>query len=111
MGLFNRFRRRVKETVDASDAEGMLADEGSDEANAALQAREAVRNNLQRLNRSPPATTIGTTQRTTLSLRLRRTGTSLKTTGNCPRKRRHPPLHPWLNPVGKHRWRRRSSFA
>ena len=42
MGLFNRFRRRVKETVDASDAEGMLADEGSDEANAALQAREAV---------------------------------------------------------------------
>ncbi|MEC7723391.1 MAG: hypothetical protein VYB36_05730, partial [Candidatus Thermoplasmatota archaeon] len=42
MGLFNRFRRRVKETVDASDAEGMLAEEGSDEANAALQAREAV---------------------------------------------------------------------
>ena len=41
MGLFNRFRRRVKETVDASDAEGMLAEEGSDEAEAALRAREA----------------------------------------------------------------------
>ena len=43
MGLFDRFRRRVKETVDASDAEGMLADEGSEEANAALQAREVAR--------------------------------------------------------------------
>ena len=42
MGLFNRFRRRVKETVDASDAEGMLADEGSEEAEAALREREAV---------------------------------------------------------------------
>ena len=42
MGLFDRFRRRVKETVDASDAEGMLADEGSEEANAALEAREAA---------------------------------------------------------------------
>ena len=42
MGLFDRFRRRVKETVDASDAEGMLADEGSEEAYAALQAREAA---------------------------------------------------------------------
>ena len=42
MGLFDRFRRRVKETVDASDADGMLADEGSEEAYAALQAREAA---------------------------------------------------------------------
>ena len=42
MGLFDRFRRRVKETVDASDAEGMLADEGSEEAYAAIQAREAA---------------------------------------------------------------------
>ena len=42
MGLFNRFRRRVKETVDASDAEGMLAEDGSDEAQAALRAREAA---------------------------------------------------------------------
>lgn len=40
MGLFDRFRRRVKETVDASDAEGMLAEDGSDEAMAALKARE-----------------------------------------------------------------------
>lgn len=40
MGLFNRFRRRVKETVDASDAEGMLAEDGSEEAKAALLARE-----------------------------------------------------------------------
>ena len=52
MGLFNRFRRRVKETVDASDAEGMLADEGSDEANAALQAREAA----QEQSATPPPT-------------------------------------------------------
>lgn len=40
MGLFNRFRRRVKETVDASDADGMLAEDGSEEAKAALLARE-----------------------------------------------------------------------
>ncbi len=50
MGLFNRFRRRVKETVDASDADGMLAEDGSDEAEAALRAREATQT-------QPPQTT------------------------------------------------------
>ena len=107
MGLFNRFRRRVKETVDAS-TRGMLADEGSDEANAALQAREAARNNLQPHNRPLPLTTIGRTQRRPEPA-AETTGMSQKTTGNCPRKRR--PLHRCPNPVGKHRWRRRSNFA
>ena len=50
MGLFNRFRRRVKETVDASDADGMLAEDGSDEAEAALRARKATQT-------QPPQTT------------------------------------------------------
>ena len=53
MGLFNRFRRRVKETVDASDADGMLAEDGSDEAQAALRAREEAQ---AQSAQTPPAT-------------------------------------------------------
>jgi len=42
MGLFDKFRRRVLETVDATDTEGMLADAASTEAEAAIAAREAL---------------------------------------------------------------------
>jgi len=43
MGLFDKFRRRVHETVDATDTEGMLADAASTEAEEAIAAREALR--------------------------------------------------------------------
>ncbi len=59
MGLFNRFRRRVKETVDASDAEGMLAEDGSDEAQAALRAREEAQ---AQPAQTPPATPPSSTE-------------------------------------------------
>jgi len=43
MGLFDRFRKRVTETVDASDAEGMLAEADTEEAMDAIQTGEALR--------------------------------------------------------------------
>ena len=37
MGLFDRFKKRVEEVVDATDAESLSAQEGTSEAEQALK--------------------------------------------------------------------------
>ena len=96
MGLFNRFRRRVKETVDASDAEGMLADEGSDEANAALQAREAVQEQSATPQPTPSSDDDWDDPETTEPA-AEDDWDEPEDDWELPRKRRHLP--PWPNPA------------
>ena len=40
MGLFDRFKKRVEEVVDATDAESLSAQEGTNEAEQALKKAE-----------------------------------------------------------------------
>ena len=110
MGLFNRFRRRVKETVDASTPKACWPTRVQTKPTLPCKHAKRCRNNLQPRNRPLPATTIGTTQRTTLSLRLRRWDEP-EDDWELPEEEETPAPAPWPNPVGKHRWRRRSNFA
>ena len=112
MGLFNRFRRRVKETVDASDAEGMLADEGSEKPKRPSGNVKPSKRNPRppfRLKPQRQVGTIGRILKTTRSRRLTTVGMNPRTTGNCPRRRRRPRQHRSL--VAKHQWPRRLNFA
>ena len=51
MGLFDRFRKRVHEVAEQTDADALSADEGSEEARAAL---DTAGQQSQSLNRPPP---------------------------------------------------------
>ena len=58
MGLFDKFRKRVREVVDETDVDTLAADAGSQEANEAIQAAEKIANTptqvAQPTQQSPP---------------------------------------------------------